>query len=144
MEARVSGSMARQRFSTLLLGAFAVFAMALAALGVYGVISCLVEQGTHDLGVRIALGAQPGDILGLVARRVMTLALAGIAAGCAGAWMLTRTMSGLLFGVSATDAATFAAAPVLLAAVAALASYVPARRATRIDPIAALHSEQLQ
>jgi predicted permease len=141
IETRMRDSMARQRFSAVMLGAFAAFALILAAVGVYGVISCVVEQGTHDLGVRIALGAQRRDILTLVARQAMTLALAGIAAGTAGALLLTRAVAGMLFGVSATDAATFSAAPVVLAAVAALASYVPARRAARVDPIMALRGE---
>jgi putative ABC transport system permease protein len=107
---------------------------------VYGVISCAVEQGTHDLGVRIALGAQRRDILTLVARQAMTLAFAGIA-GTAEALLLTRAVTGMVFGVSATDAATFSAAPVVLAAVATLASYAPAHRAARVDPIVALRGE---
>jgi len=120
---------------------FAAFALVLAAVGVYGVISCLVRQDTRDLGVRIALGAQRRDILSLVVRQGMSLALAGIVAGTAGAFLLTRLMATLLFAIAPTDLATFAAAPTLLAAVAALACYLPARRATRLDPIQALRSE---
>ena len=124
-----------------MLGAFAVFALILAAVGVYGVISYLVTQGTHDLGVRIALGAQKGNIVGLVVRQGMELALLGIAAGMLGSFLLTRVMASLLYGVKTTDAATFSIVPLLLAAIAALASYVPARRATRVDPMLALREE---
>ena len=141
MENRMYDSMARQRFSTLMLGAFAVFALILAAVGVYGAISYLVVRSTHDIGVRIALGAQRGNIVGLVVRQGMTLAGAGIGIGVIGALLLTRLMSSLLFGVSATDAATFAGIPVVLAVVAFAASYIPARRATMVDPMLALRDE---
>ena len=141
MDQRMYDSMARQRFSAIMLGAFAAFALILAAVGTYGVISYLVSQNTHDLGVRIALGAGRGSILGLVARQGMALALAGIAAGLTGAFLLTRLMSSLLFGVSATDGLTFSVVPLALAAVAGLACYVPALRATRVDPMTALREE---
>ena len=141
MQGRMYDSMARQRFSTIMLGAFAVFALILASVGVYGVISYLVTQGTHDIGVRIALGAQQGNILNLVVRQGMGLAAAGIAVGVVGALLLTRLMSSLLFGVSARDAMTFVGVPVLLALVALAASYVPARRATSVDPMVALREE---
>jgi predicted permease len=141
MDDRMYDSLARQRFATTMLGAFAVFAMILAAIGVYGAISYLVTQCAHDIGVRIALGASRGNILKMVVRRGMGLAGAGIACGLAGAAALTQVMASLLFGVSAHDAAAFAAAPAFLAAVALAACYVPARRATRVDPMVALRDE---
>jgi predicted permease len=141
MEERLYDSLARQRFATTMLGAFAAFALLLAAVGVYGVISYLVTQSTHDIGLRVALGAQPGQILGLVVRQGMLLAGVGIGVGLIVSAALTRVMAGLLFGVSATDAATFAGVAVTLAAVAFAASAIPARRATRIDPMTALREE---
>ena len=141
MQDRLYDSLARQRFSSTMLGAFAAFALLLAAVGIYGVLSYLVTRSTHDIGVRVALGAQPGDIIGLVVRQGMELAAIGIVAGLAGAAALTRVMGSLLFGVSATDAATFVAVAALLAAVAFAASVIPARRATRVDPIVALREE---
>jgi len=141
MQDRLYDSLARQRFSAIMLAAFALFAVILAAVGVYGVISYLVSQGTHDIGIRIALGASRTGILALVVRQGMELAITGIAAGLAGALLLTRLMNTLLFGVSATDALTFSAVAVVLAGVALLASYVPARRATRLDPLVALRDE---
>jgi predicted permease len=141
MQDRMNDSLARQRFSAIMLGAFAVFAMILAAVGVYGVMSYLVTQGTHDIGVRIALGAQRNSIVRLVVRRGMGLAIAGILAGLIGAAALTRVMASLLFGVSAMDLVTFSAVPLILAAIALVATYVPARRATRVDPMVALREE---
>lgn len=141
MPDRMYDSMARQRFATIMLGAFAVFALILAAVGVYGVISYLVTQGTHDIGVRIALGAQRTNIVRLVVRQGMELAGAGIAIGVAGALLLSRVMASLLFGVSARDAVTFVSVPLLLAMVALAASYLPARRATTVDPVIALREE---
>ena len=141
MQDRMSDSMARQRFSAIMLGAFAVFALILAAVGVYGVMSYLVTQGTHDIGVRMALGAQQSSIVWMVVRQGMELTGAGIVAGLLGAAVLTRVMASLLFGVSATDLATFSAVPVILAAVALLATYLPARRATRVNPVVALREE---
>jgi putative ABC transport system permease protein len=104
-------------------------------------MSYLVSQSTHDIGLRVALGARPGNILGLVVRQGMELAAIGILAGLAGSAALTRVMASLLFGVSATDAVTFGAVAVLLAAVAFAATVSPARRATRVDPIVALREE---
>jgi ABC-type antimicrobial peptide transport system permease subunit len=141
MQDRMRDSMARQRFSTIMLGAFAVFALILAAVGVYGVMSYLVSQGTHDIGVRMALGAQRSSILGLVVRQGLELTTAGIVAGLIGAAVLTRVMASLLFGVSATDLPTFSAVPVILAATALVACYLPARRATLVDPVVALRDE---
>src|SRR5205085_2547263 len=109
MQDRLHNSLARQRFSATMLGAFASFALLLAAVGVYGVMSYLVSQSTHDIGVRIALGAQPGNIIGLVVRHGMELTAIGIAGGLIGAIVLTRVMASLLFGVSVTDAVTFSA-----------------------------------
>jgi len=141
MQDRLHASLARQRFSMTMLAAFAMFAMILAAVGVYGVISFVVTQGTHDIGVRIALGAQHTNILRLVVRQGMGLALVGIALGLAGAAALTRVMASLLFGVSATDRITFTFVTTFLAATALVASYLPARRATRVDPMVALREE---
>ncbi len=134
-------SVARQRFASTMLAAFAAFAMLLAAMGLYGVMSYLVTQSTHDIGVLVALGALPGDIIKLVLRQGMELAALGIVAGVIGAAVLTRVMSSMLFGISTTDAATFAAVPALLAAVAFAATVIPAWRTTRVDPMIALREE---
>jgi putative ABC transport system permease protein len=141
MQDRLYDSLARQRFASTMLGAFAAFALLLAAVGIYGVMSYLVTQSTHDLGVRVALGAQPGNIIGLVVRQGMELVATGILAGLAGSAALTRVMASLLFSVSATDAATFSAVAAILAAVAFAATVIPARRATRVDPMVALREE---
>jgi predicted permease len=141
MRDRMSSSMARQRFSMIMLGAFAAFALILAAVGVYGVMSYLVTQSTHDIGVRMALGAQRGAIVTMIVRHGAELTAAGIVIGLAAALLLTRVMATLLFGVSATDPATFAAVPLLLGVIALLASYLPALRATRVDPVVALRDE---
>jgi predicted permease len=141
MQDRLYDSLARQRFASTMLGAFAAFALLLAAVGIYGVMSYLVTQSTHDLGVRVALGAQPGNIIGLVVRQGMELVAIGILAGLAGSAALTRVMASLLFSVSATDAATFGAVGAILAAVAFAATVIPARRATKVDPMVALREE---
>jgi predicted permease len=141
MQERLHDSLARQRFASTMLGAFAVFALLLAAVGLYGVMSHLVTQSTHDIGVLVTLGARPGNIIGLVVRQGMQLAGIGIAVGLAGALGLTRVMNSLLFGVSTTDALTFATVPALLAAVAFAATVIPAWRATRVDPMVALREE---
>ena len=141
MQDRMSHSMARQRFATIMLGAFAVFALILAAVGVYGVMSYLVSQGTHDIGVRMALGASQRGILGMIVRQGLELAAAGIVLGLLGAVALTRVMSTLLFGVTATDVVTFAVVPLILTCIAATACYLPARRATYVDPVIALRDE---
>lgn len=134
-------SLARQRFAATMLGAFAAFALLLAAVGVYGVMSSLVSQATHDIGVRIALGARPADILSWVVRQGMELSGIGILAGLVGALALSRVMAGLLFGISTTDALSFSAAAVILAVSAFVATIIPARRAIDIEPIAALREE---
>ena len=141
MTDRMSDSLARQRFSTIMLGAFSIFALILASIGVYGVMSYLVTQSRHDIGLRIALGAPRTAILWLVVRQGMELAVAGIAIGLIGALALTRLMSSLLFGISAVDVATFSSVPLILAAIALIATYVPAWRATQVDPMMVLREE---
>jgi len=141
MDERMSDSLARQRFSTIMLGAFALFALILAIVGVYGVMSHLVTQGTHDIGVCMALGAPRGGIVRMVIQRGMELTAAGLALGLIGAVLLTRVMSSLLFGISATDVATFTIVPMLLIVIGLAASYLPARRATLVDPVVALREE---
>ena len=141
MEQRVQGSLARRRFAMLLLSLFAGVAVALAMIGIYGVISYVVNQGTREIGIRLALGATPRAILRLVIGRGMALAIPGVLIGLLGSLAFTRMMRGLLFGVSPRDPLTFVAIPVLLVLVALLASYIPAQRATRVDPTVSLHSE---
>ncbi len=141
MQDRLFDSLARQRFSSTMLGAFAAFALLLAAVGLYGVMSYLVTQSTRDIGILVALGARRENILALVVRQGMQLALIGIFAGLAGAAALTRVVASLLFGVSATDVATFLAVPALLAVVAFAATVIPAWRASSVDPMVALRQE---
>jgi predicted permease len=141
MNDRLHDSLARQRFSSTMLGAFASFALLLAAVGLYGVMSYLVTQSTHDIGILVALGARRANILALVVRQGMQLTLIGIFAGLIGAAALTRVIASLLFGVSAMDAATFLAVPALLAVVAFAATVIPAWRASGVDPIVALREE---
>ena len=141
MGERVDASLARRRFSMQLLSLFAALALGLAAIGIYGVIAYLVSQGTRELGIRMALGATPRGILLMIVRTGMIVALIGVAAGLAGAWALTRFMRSLLFGIDAADPLTFAAIALLLTLIALVASYVPARRAARIDPMVSLRAE---
>jgi predicted permease len=141
MEQRVQESLARRRFAMLLLSLFAGLAVALAMIGIYGVVSYVVNQGTREIGIRLALGATPRAILHLVIGRGMGLAIPGVLIGFVGSLVFTRMMRGLLFGVSPIDPVTFVAIPLLLVLVALLASYVPARRATLVDPTVSLHSE---
>jgi putative ABC transport system permease protein len=140
-EEYMSRSVASARFNMTLLAAFAVVALMLTAVGLYGVISFSVSQSTREIGIRVALGAQRWDVLRLVMGQGMILTLAGVMLGLAAAYGLTRVMAGLLFGVGATDAMTFAGVAVLIVAVAALACYMPARRATKVDPLVALRYE---
>jgi putative ABC transport system permease protein len=141
MSDAVSQSLWRQRLQGQVLGTFAVLALLLAVVGIYGVISYTVAQRTRELGVRVALGAQRGDVLRLVLKQGLGLAVAGIAIGVMGALAVTQTLSSLLYGVQATDLLTYTVVPVLLGAVALLATYVPALRATRVDPLTAIRSE---
>jgi putative ABC transport system permease protein len=141
MDQLVSASLAEPRFLLLLLGVFAGAALALSVIGVYGVVSYSVAQRSHEIGVRMALGAQVGDVLKLVLGKGMVLVGTGVALGIAGAFALSRVMESLLFGVGARDLATFAATALLLAGVALGACFVPARRATKVDPMVALRYE---
>ncbi len=141
MEQRLSDSLARRRFATFLLGVFAVVALVLAAIGIYGVMAYSVSQRTQEIGIRMALGAQPGKIALLVVKQSLLIVTLGTVIGLAGAFALTRVMSSLLYGVSATDLKTFMFPPLVLGGIALLASYFPARRAARVDPTVALRSE---
>jgi putative ABC transport system permease protein len=141
MEQVVGESQSSSKFTLALLGIFAVVAMGLAAVGIYGVISYTVAQRTREIGIRIALGAKRGDVLRLVVGQGTVLASVGVVVGLAGALALTRVMRSLLFGVSATDPIIFAAAAVFLAGVSLVASYIPARRAMSVDPTMSLRAE---
>jgi putative ABC transport system permease protein len=141
MDQIFSNSVAGQRFNTLLLGVFASLALILATVGVFGVINYSVAQRTHELGIRLALGAQRSDVFRLVVGQGLVLALIGVAIGVVGAFAVTRLISGLLYGVSPTDSLTFVLVSVLVTGVAMLASYIPARRATKVDPLVALRYE---
>ncbi|HEY4217865.1 MAG TPA: ABC transporter permease [Gemmatimonadaceae bacterium] len=137
----VNDATAESRFYLVLLGAFASIALALAAVGIYGVMTYSVSRRTHEIGIRIALGAEPGEVLRFIVREGMSLALVGAASGLATAFVLTRLMNRLLYGVAASDMLTFVAVTLVLCGVAFVASYLPARRATRIDPLVALRSD---
>jgi putative ABC transport system permease protein len=141
MEEIVGQTIVLQRLEMVLLAAFSLVALALASMGVYGVLSYLVAQRTNEIGIRMALGATPVKVLRLVVGQGLTLGITGIAVGLGGALVLARLLSGLLYGVKPTDGLTFAAVPLVLAVAVLLASYIPARRATRLDPVAALRSE---
>jgi predicted permease len=137
----VSASLAERRFSMEIVGLFALTALLLAGLGIYSVISCMVNERTHEIGIRLALGATTANILDMVLRQGLKLAIAGAAVGLVGALIVSRLMVGLLYGVKPTDPVTFAGVAVLLLVVALFACYLPARRALRVDPMIALRCE---
>ncbi|HZM69837.1 MAG TPA: FtsX-like permease family protein, partial [Candidatus Cryosericum sp.] len=141
METLVGQSLAPRRAALLLLGVFAAVAVLLAAVGLYGLVAYSVAQRTHEIGVRMAIGARANDVLVMVLRQGLSLTAVGVAAGLAAALVLARLMAGLLYGVGAADPWTFVAVPLVLTLVSALASVLPARRAARVDPMAALRSE---
>jgi putative ABC transport system permease protein len=137
----VTASLEQRRFSMDIVAAFAVTALLLAALGIYGVISYIVSERTRDIGIRLALGAQRGKIMAMVLRQGLGLAMAGAVLGLVGSLIVSHLMAGLLYGVSSTDLLTFAGVTLVLTAVALAACYIPARRAMRVDPLVALHYE---
>ena len=141
MDHVVAEATGQSRFYLILLGAFATVALVLAGVGIYGVMSYSVSRRTHEIGIRMALGAQGRDVLRLVVFQGIIQALAGVAVGLAGALALSRLMAGLLYGTRPNDPATFAAVVLVLSAVAVAASYIPARRATKVDPMVALRYE---
>jgi len=141
MDEVLARALAPRRLSMILLGVFAGLALVLACVGIYGVISYLVGQRTHEIGVRIALGAQRSDVMRMILGEGAKMALVGVVAGLAAAFGLTRLMANQLFGVTAHDPLTYAAVAVLLMLVAIFACYVPARRAMRLDPVAALRCD---
>jgi predicted permease len=141
MEQTLSDSLAPRRFNMLLLGIFAGLALALATVGIYGVMAFSVTQRTHEIGIRMALGAERPDVLGLIVRQGLRLTLIGVVLGVAGAWALTGFIASFLFGVAPRDPATFALVSLALVAASILACYIPARRATRVDPMVALRYE---
>jgi putative ABC transport system permease protein len=141
MEDLLATAGSRRRFQTSLLAAFAALALLLAAIGVYGVMAYTVAQRTREIGLRLALGAQPRDVVAMMLRKGLLMTMTGMAFGLAGAVGLSRLLTNLLFGVSALDAPTFAAVGALLMLVAAVAAYIPSRGAARIDPLAALRED---
>ena len=141
MQEVVTGSIEQHRFNLFLLGLFALVALLLAVVGIYGVMSESVSSRTHEIGIRMALGAQPADVLRMVVRQGMSLAAIGIGIGVVGALWLTQFMSKLLFEVSPTDSPTFLLIPIVLGVVVLCACLIPARRATRVDPLVALRYE---
>lgn len=141
MEKMVNDSMVQRRFSMILLAVFALVALILASVGLYGVMSYSVTHRTNEIGIRMALGARVTDVLAMVVAQGMKLSIAGVGIGLAGAFALSRVMRSLLFNVSATDPLIYAVVALMLAGVSLLACYIPARRATKIDPMEALRYE---
>ena len=141
MDHIVAQAVARQRFSMLLLGLFAALALLLASIGIYGVMSYSVAQRTREIGIRMALGARRADVLQMTVKQALNLVAIGMVIGLAAAFLLTRVLASLLFGIRATDPITFIGISVVLLAVAILASYLPALRATKVDPIIALRAQ---
>jgi predicted permease len=141
LEQQLAEQLSPRRFQTGLLGLFSLIALLLASVGIYGVMHYSVTQRTHEIGIRMALGARPGDVLRMVIRQGLTLALAGLAVGLAGAWWLTRVLASLLYGVTPADPPTFLAVSFLLTIVAALATSIPAWRAANVDPLLALRHD---
>jgi putative ABC transport system permease protein len=137
----VARSLNQRRFNLVLLASFAVLALILAAVGLYGLVSFMTAQRTHEIGIRMAFGAVDRDVLKLIVGQGMALTLAGIVIGLLASFALTRLLQSLLFGVSATDPVTFVAIALVLGAVPLLACYMPARRATKVDPIVALRHQ---
>ena len=137
----VSGSIASRRFNALLLSLFASVALVLTLVGVYGVVSQLVAQSTREIGVRLAVGASVGDIMSVMVRRALRMAVAGVAAGTLAAWVAAPALAGMVYGIAPRDPVTLTGVPVLLLAAAALAAYIPARRIVRLDVITALRVE---
>jgi putative ABC transport system permease protein len=141
MDGLLSDSVSPRRFSAVLIGIFAALALLLAAVGIYGVMSYTVSQRTQEIGVRMALGAQMGSVRRMILGHTLKLTLIGVGLGLAGAFIVARFLASLVFGVGTYDAATFLGVALLLIAVALAASYIPARRAMRVDPIVALRYE---
>jgi putative ABC transport system permease protein len=141
LDTRLGASLTQRRFQTSLLIAFSVVALLMAAIGIYGLIQYSVATRTHEIGIRMAVGAQTGDIFRMIVREGLTLSVMGLVIGLVGALWAGQAGSSLLFGVTATDPLTFVTVSVLLTAVAAAASYFPARRAMKVEPIAALRQE---
>jgi putative ABC transport system permease protein len=141
MQQIAEASVAQPRCQAWIIGAFAAVALILAALGIYGVMSCLVTQSTGEMGIRMALGARPGDLLRMTLGKGLLMAIIGLGLGLAGSFALTRVVQNLLYRVAPTDPLTYIVVSVLLVAVAMLATYIPARRAARLDPMVALRWE---
>ena len=141
MEDVVSESLARQRFSMTLIGIFAGVALALSVVGLYGVLALIATQRRREIGVRLALGASPGDVVRLMVREGALVSAVGVVGGLAGSLALTRVLRSVLYGVSSTDGLTFGAATAFVAVVALVATWLPARRAARVDPRSALAAE---
>ena len=141
MDELLTDSISPRRFSAMLVGIFAMLAVVLAAVGIYGVMSYTVSQRTQEIGVRLALGAQTADVRGMILAQTIKLTVLGVAIGLAGAFVVARFLTSLLFGVGTHDPVTFFGVALLLILVAVVAAYVPARRAMRVDPIVALRYE---